>query len=328
MKKLKKAGALLLAFVMVLSFMPMMNEVKAADAGVTDYYRFWFGTSGKTVEMVTEGTPVVSGVTVGSLTPTGASAIYASDYKPDGITSISAIKVGSNSYGRARKMGGSNYLTFTAPCDGVVEYYCRPTKTVVADNDVNVLVNDEVCGETMTLPSGLTAWNQLGESGDWKFEWKVTKGESYKISSSAETAAAELAFFPAPVSALGASYRASSPEYGNGIRFGSEIDKTAIDYAKVTESGTLVALKDTMTAKSVAELTMDTVDTVSKKVVRTTYLTDDDTTLKYAAAIVNIPENQKDTVFVARSYVVIDGTTYYGYQIEGTWNSVNAAVNP
>lgn len=133
-----------------------------------------------------------------------------------------------------------------------------------------------------------------------------------------------------PLETLGAAYREETTEYGKGIRFGAKIDKTAIDYNKVTESGTLVAAKRGMENRKITELTLEAVESYSsicKKVVRTTYITETDKELTYAAAIVNIRDNWTSMEYVARPYVIIDGVTYYGEQVTASWTSVKAQVD-
>ena len=186
-------------------------------------------------------------------------------------------------------------------------------------------MNGEEVGEAIELEEGSTNFQHLAADQTWKYEMSVSKDKSYKIDANADIGLSQIIFEPSPVSALGASYRETTQEYQNGIRFGSTIDKTVVN-GTITESGTLVALKSTMDAKSVTELTMDSVDSVCRKVIRKNYIKDDENTLEYAVAIVGISEEQKNTVLVARPYVVVDGVTYYGYQVEGTWNSVQAQV--
>ena len=125
-----------------------------------------------------------------------------------------------------------------------------------------------------------------------------------------------------PVTTLGAAYREETPEWGNGVRFGAQFDLTK----NITKSGTLVALKDTMDANGVKELTESQIDVVCRDVERTKYISKTETTLEYAVAIINIPEDKKSSVIVSRPYVIIDGTYYFGEQLEASYNSVEAKV--
>lgn len=331
MKKMKKILALALAFVLAVTILPMVgSKVEAATVGQdVGYYRWCWKKSGYALYSEKVGNPAVAMETgtynqvdgacvCGALSASAKSVMYASDY-------TAGVSVGGKTMDAVYKMSTGNKLTFTAPCDGTIEVYARPRAGL--SDDVNLVVNDENFGETMTLPAGMSTYKELGANKNWKYTWDVEEGDVYVMSSTKETGIAQISFIPSPVSALGASYRNATEEYTNGIRFGSTIDKTKIDYSKVTESGTLIARKTTMDSNGVTELTMASVDTVCLKVVRTTYLEETKDVLNYAAAIVNIPAEKLDNEFVARSYVVIDGVTYYGAQMIDTWNSVKAKAD-
>lgn len=292
------------------------------------YYNWTWSTSDTTAVPAKVGVTVVSGAE-DALTHTDNYIIKANGYADadaDGCISLTNNSGDTTKYNAGYKMSnGSGVITFTAPTDGVLELYCRP-RYDRNQTDINLMVNDEAYGEAMTLPEGATDYSTMTTFYEYSID--VDKDKVYELEASqSEVCVFEVVFKPNAVSTLGASYRQPTPEHVNGIRFGSTIDKVAIDYSKVTESGTLVALKSKMESAGVTELTMDNVDVVCKKVVRTTYLFEDDSTLNYAAAIVNIPDDQLDTVIVARPYVVIDGVTYYGSYIENSWNGVRAALN-
>lgn len=326
MKIMKKFLAMALAFILTMTFLPIVGKEEAKAEDVTGYYRWYMDRNGNSA-FDTEGNPVVSGV-ADYVVPLGNSRLYASDYLDASGSALKSISVTSHGvtkqYERSCRLNGSTYITFTAPCDGIIEMCYKPGGKLASSTYLTV--NEEQVGETIELEEGKNNFQYLAADQTWKYEMSVSKGKSYKIAASNDIALSQLIFEPSPVSALGASYRETTQEYQNGIRFGSTIDKTTVN-GTITESGTLVALKSTMETKNVAELTMDSIDSVCKKVVRTTYIKEDDSTLQYAAAIVGISEEQKDTVLVARPYVVVDGVTYYGSQMENSWNGVQAAVN-
>lgn len=324
---MKKFLAIALAFVLAVTFLPIMGSEEAKAEGVSGYYRWYMDRSGNSAFEI-EGNPIVSGL-ADYVVPLGNSRLYASDYLDASGTALKNISVTSHGvtkqYERSCRLNDTTYITFTAPCDGTIEMCYKPGGRS-ATSPTYLRVNGEQVGEAIELEEGSTNFQHLAADQTWIYEMSVSKGKSYKIDANADVALSQLIFEPSPVSALGASYRETTQEYQNGIRFGSTIDKTTVN-GTITESGTLVALKSTMEVKNVTELTMDSVDSVCKKVVRSTYIKDDDSTLQYAAAIVGISEEQKDTVLVARPYVVVDGVTYYGSQMENTWNGVQAAVN-
>lgn len=328
MKKMKKFLAMALAFVLAVTFLPIIGNEEARAEGIPGYYRWYMDRSGNSV-FESEGNPIVSGLS-DYVTTGGTSRLYASDYLDASGAGLSAISVTSHGvtkeYERSCRIntGSTSYVEFTAPCDGTIEMCYKPGGKS-ATSPTYLRVNGEEVGEAIELEGENTNFQYLAADQTWIYEMSVSKGKSYKIDANADVALAQLIFEPSPVSALGASYRETTEEYQNGIRFGSTVDKTAFN-GTITESGTLVALKSTMEAKNVTELTIDSVESVCKKVVRSTYIKDDDSTLQYAAAIVGISEEQKNTVLVARPYVVVDGVTYYGSQMENTWNGVQAAV--
>lgn len=126
------------------------------------------------------------------------------------------------------------------------------------------------------------------------------------------------------VKTIGASVRQEAAEWGNGIRFGGELDLTKVDKETCT-SGTLIGLAATVGDGN--EMTLDDVGTTCINVVRTTYIEETATTLQYAAALINIPDSNLDTSIVARPYVTVNGKTYYGDQIATTYNSATKIVN-
>lgn len=328
MRKMKKFWAIVLAFILAVTLLPIMGNEEVRAEGVSGYYRWYMDRSGNSVfEM--EGSPVVSGLS-DYVTTGGNARLYASDYLDESGAQLKNISVTSHgvtkTYERSARISTdpTRYVTFTAPCDGTIEMCYKPGGTS-SISPTYLRVNGEEVGEAIELEEGSTNFQHLAADQTWKYEMSVSKDKSYKIDANADIGLSQIIFEPSPVSALGASYRETTQEYQNGIRFGSTIDKTVVN-GTITESGTLVALKSTMDAKSVTELTMDSVDSVCRKVIRKNYIKDDENTLEYAVAIVGISEEQKNTVLVARPYVVVDGVTYYGYQVEGTWNSVQAQV--
>lgn len=327
MKTMKKFLAMSLAFILTVTFLPIVGKEEARAEGIPGYYRWYMDRNGNSVFEI-EGSPIVSGLT--DYVKTGGNGrLYASDYLDESGVALKNISVTSHGvtkqYERSCRIntGSTSYVEFTAPCDGTIEMCYKPGGKSASSTYLRV--NGEQVGETIEKEEGKENFQYLAADQTWIYEMSVSKGKSYKIDANADVALSQLIFEPSPVSALGASYRETTEEYQNGIRFGSTIDKTTVN-GTITESGTLVALKSTMETKNVTELTMDSVESVCKKVIRTTYIKEDDSTLQYAAAIVGISEEQKDTVLVARPYVVVDGVTYYGSQMENTWNGVQAAV--
>ncbi len=124
------------------------------------------------------------------------------------------------------------------------------------------------------------------------------------------------------VSTLGASVRQETAEWGNGIRFGGmlNLNKTGEN----STSGTLIGLKSVVND---ATMTLKDVQKTCINVVRTTYITQDESSLEYAAALINIPDDNLDTEIVARPYVTIGDNTYYGEQITITYNTAQEIVN-
>ncbi len=127
-----------------------------------------------------------------------------------------------------------------------------------------------------------------------------------------------------PVIQMGASVRQETAEWGNGIRFGGQLDLTKVDKATCT-SGTLIGLAATVGDGN--KMTLENVGTTCIDVVRTTFIEETDATLDYAAALINIPEANLDTSIVARPYVTVNGITYYGDQIATTYNNATKIVN-
>lgn len=126
------------------------------------------------------------------------------------------------------------------------------------------------------------------------------------------------------VKTIGASVRQEAAEWGNGIRFGGQLDLTKVDKATCT-SGTLIGLAATVGDDN--KMTLENVGTTCINVVRTTFIEETDATLDYAAALINIPETNLDTSIVARPYVTVNGITYYGDQIATTYNNATKIVN-
>lgn len=126
------------------------------------------------------------------------------------------------------------------------------------------------------------------------------------------------------VKTLGASVRQETADWGNGIRFGGQLDLTKVDKATCT-SGTLIGLASTVGNGN--EMTLEDEGKTCINVVRKTCITETDAALEYAAALINIPEANLDTTIVARPYVTVNETTYYGEQIETTYNSATKIVN-
>ena len=125
------------------------------------------------------------------------------------------------------------------------------------------------------------------------------------------------------VARLGAAVRQETAGWGNGIRFGAALDLTKVDKDACT-SGTLIGLESIVGAGK--EMTMDDAGKTCLNVVRTTFIKEENNQLDYAAALINIPEEQKNTKIVARSYVKVGDNVYYGEQQTATWNGVAAAV--
>ncbi len=126
------------------------------------------------------------------------------------------------------------------------------------------------------------------------------------------------------VTQLGASVRQETAAWGNGIRFGGQLDLTKVDIESC-ESGTLIGLVDIVGEGN--EIILDSVGTTCIKVVRTTFIKEADEKLEYVAALIKIPESELDTKIIARPYVIVDGITYYGKQIITTYNEVMVKIN-
>lgn len=125
-----------------------------------------------------------------------------------------------------------------------------------------------------------------------------------------------------PVSTLGASVRQETAEWGNGIRFGGKLNLNKT--GENSSSGTLIGLKSVVND---ATMTLEDVQKTCINVARTTYITQDESSLEYAAALINIPNDNLDTEIVARPYVTIGDNTYYGEQISITYNTAQKIAN-
>ena len=125
-----------------------------------------------------------------------------------------------------------------------------------------------------------------------------------------------------PVSTLGASVRQETAEWGNGIRFGGQLNLNKV--VENSTSGTLIGLKSVVND---ATMTLEDVQKTCINVERTTYITQDESSLDYAAALINIPDEHLDTQIVARPYVTIGDNTYYGEQISITYNTAQKIVD-
>lgn len=125
-----------------------------------------------------------------------------------------------------------------------------------------------------------------------------------------------------PVLALGASVRQETAEWGNGIRFGGLLNLNKV--GENSTSGTLIGLKSVVND---ATMTLEDVQKTCINVERTTYIEQDESSLEYAAALINIPDENLDTEIVARPYVTIGDNTYYGEQTLITYNTAQKIVN-
>ncbi len=127
---------------------------------------------------------------------------------------------------------------------------------------------------------------------------------------------------PDPVSQLGASVRQETEAWGNGIRFGGQLNLKKVD--TTCESGTLIGLKSVVGEN---EMTLDNAGVTCVKVERTTYIEETESSLVYAAALIKIPNDQLNTEIVARPYVKdVKGTVYYGEQITTSHSAATAAL--
>lgn len=334
MKKMKKMLALTLAFVLAVTILPMVGnvEARAEEEGFYIWYRD--GNTGGAWEKL--GTPAVDGISNPLRLGNNGSNLGGRGYNLSDW-GISSLTVTSHGYtrehtGQLLRLGSgssvSDYnITFNAPCDGTVEILYRPGKS--GANPEGLEVNNVQVGDLVNRQEGQNDFSYLKNNELWTYTMQVTSGESYLIDSyGGNTAIAQINFFPSVktesiVSTIGAAYREEGGSYGNGVRFGSELDKTSADYSNIQESGTLIAIQEVVGQDT--ELTMNT--NKCKAVTRTTVFSEDNSKLQYTVVVINIPEEKKDSVLVARPYVKMnDGTVVYGTQISGSWNSIQAAV--
>lgn len=351
MKKMKKMLALALAFVLAVTILPMVGREEAKAESIPGYYRMWFikdtvdgsPTYNKRIsQWASIGTPAVKDIP--NLMP-GAISSYISngDYVDSAGKKLSSFVV------PAKKVEGEKEteykytniyrlenkgMTFTAPCDGTVEIYCVPNKisNLTEGEEITVSVNGKAFEEKMVVPKVF----EVLEKGEYvkKYEyeknyvytWEVSSGVEYTVAASHTSGLIQLNFIPATksvVSTIGAAYREAGDSWGNGVRFGAELDKKSADFVNknIVESGTLVARQDAVGVDTELKVGIDK----CKKVERTTVWKQTDNVLQYTLVVTNIPEESKDTVLVARPYVKLkDGTYIYGKQISGSWNSVAA----
>ena len=123
---------------------------------------------------------------------------------------------------------------------------------------------------------------------------------------------------------LGAQYKEGSGYANpNAIRFGNEIKKTLISSAgSDVKYGMLVAIASKMSAAGVTELTADNIALYGKDIVSDKIYSTTATALVFSAAIVNIPDSQKDTAITARAYIKVGSTYTYLDQITKTYNEI------
>jgi len=201
-----------------------------------------------------------------------------------------------------------------------------PANTGVQVND-KTIIKVPVSGSgsvTFELTSAKLASVNGKETSAIQHTGKYSEGDAFVVFESKENGlyVTKITIQPSeikdPITTKGASVRQETAEWGNGIRFGGQLDLSQV--AKDTcESGTLIGLEATVGEG--VKMTITDVDKKCVKVVRKTYIEETATALDYAAALINIPDNQLDTKIVARPYVTIDGITYYGGQISTTYNT-------
>lgn len=244
MKKVKRIMALALACVMVLSLLPFTaKEAKAEES--SGYYVWDYNTKAFTAAeepvgtWTTEGSPAVAGLD----NPVKASVsgyLGVTDY--NSVTAVTVSSQGKDySYKNAYKLSTGNIITIDAPCDGRIEVHCRPRAKVT--KSVNIQVNGENYGEAMTLAEGQTTFAYLGAGAEnnWVYEIDVTKGASYTLTASGETALFQLTFIPSAASSddtkdagtIKAQYKADAA--GNyTVRVVYEVAEADIaDYSKI-----------------------------------------------------------------------------------------------
>lgn len=330
MKKMKKILALALAFVVVVTLLPVMGKkVMAADGGTVTWEAEKYSTTYNSVNDPVAVT-LEDVLTVDAL----GNATSTNKWNAKGQSDSAGIsKFGiSGSENPALGVKG-NYTTAPATGIAVKVTVTKPgtlSAVVLANSGKKILFREFESGSVTDGVSVLAggsehislankSWTTIG--GD------VKPGKDYYIYvDGSKMALNSITFTPAEesvVSTLGAAYREENGEYGNGVRFGSELDKTSADYASITESGTLIAIQDVVGAETT--LTVDTPK--CKAVKRTTIYSEDENKLQYTVVVTNIPEEKKDSVLVARPYVKMnDDTVVYGEQISGSWSSIQAAL--
>ena len=78
MKTMKKFLAMSLAFILTVTFLPMVGKEEARAEGISGYYRWYMDRNGNSVFEI-EGSPIVSGLA--DYVKTGGNGrLYASDY--------------------------------------------------------------------------------------------------------------------------------------------------------------------------------------------------------------------------------------------------------
>lgn len=349
MKRMKKFGALALAFVMSVTLLPGMSKVvKAADDGTSTW-----SAANYTIDATADSTKNedLKEFSVGALT---VDPLY--DGNPvDGVgqwqvkedTNETILTGGKNPRSGYDAEAGTkaNPTESAAPICGTVLKVNTSTK---GEAVVGVLQGSGKVGYVSRFAEGTTTGGKYvceitaTEKAVYDYTFDVEVGYDYYVYVSGSKAGfVSVSYTPAAedesvkatvegLSSLGASYRDATDEYTNGIRFGSTLDKTKIDFDNnVKESGTLVALATTMESKNVTELVLNSDGTTAAglKVRRTTYAAGtDDNTLNYTLAVVNIPDERLDIDFVTRAYIIMnDGTVYYGDQVSASWKYVKEA---
>lgn len=341
MRKTKKVWALALAFVMVCTLLPFMGkEVKAADDGSVT----WTASANSSTFV---GVADPASVTIGDMTvdplynyKAATGVEYGWKLSGDYMTGGTPLDGSSTSTGDNPRNTAGTAISFdgTAPVTGVAVKITVTKKGTVtgvvlggAGAAKYIYVTEFAAGET---ENGNLTWCQDADNSakvdvtipsftvePGKDYYVYVQGSKLSYKSFTFTPSAEA---ESPVSTLGVAYREEGDTYGNGVRFGSELDKTAANYNEIRESGTLVALQSVVGES--ATLTTDTAN--CSKVKRTTVLSEDESTLQYSLVVTNIPENAKSSVLVARPYVELnDGTILYGEQISGSWDSVQEKVS-
>lgn len=331
MKKLKKILALALAFVLAAALLPVMGkEVKAGDDGSV----IW---SAETYQSTYNGVVDPDAVTVGDVLTVDAlgNATATNTWNAKNQSDGAGVSKFGISGSENPALGTRGDYT-TAPTTGIAVKVTvtKPgtlSAVVLANSGKKILFREF---ESNTLTGGVSVLEDKSEymqssTKAWTtISGSVQPGKDYYIYvDGSKMALNSITFIPTAeesiVSTIGAAYREEGGSYGNGVRFGSELDKTSADYSNIQESGTLIAIQEVVGQDT--ELTMNT--NKCKPVKRTTVYSEDDSKLQYTVVVINIPEEKKDSVLVARPYVKMnDGTVVYGTQISGSWNSIQAAV--